>query len=995
MESGFGKNLEGFLIKGNLSLISAELPDYGGNGSIEGSGTLYIDSIRQYNANDNGLNIENVIFRNKTIIVPYTQPSSDPTSASFIIDGGISIKATQDATSSTSGGGLTVLGGVGIGKNLYVNQSINVGSTGSIVINNTSTTTNIASYSTGLVCKGGANIYQNLNVGGLVNVTGNRITGVATPIIGSDAVNLDYLNDRLGDFTFTGGSGTVTGNFTSGQIIIADTNGNSIRGFESLRYETSGLIDSVVLSDTTVLNIKTTIGATGLGSGGSLTVAGGASILGNVYIGSQVDVTGHRITGVDTPIVGSDAVNLDYLTDVLINMGFTSGTGITGDFKAGQLLVGLSDEGNVITGYDNVTFAPSANSGGTLLLDPNTSLVINNTTNATGVGTGGALTVDGGASFGGTVYIGDGLDVNLQNITNVKWPINPLDGVNKDYVDDLYAETDNALRQLMACCCEKETAAIYLLDNNVLVPQDISPFSFDPTVRAFLSYVYVNYDDKNCAIFTLRGINRGNDLWWLSSTYVGDATGVNFFIRGEMSTSRGVIQYTNSNSTGLTSIRFRNVIEIDNVSDVGQINLTLTTTEEFVTIPGFVFDNTVVDSAQVIVSIANDSDGHHAIYFINCVLMGDSWISNIHSLGNLSGIQFRLLSDNVTNTGILQYRNTNSGNGDYILRAKQTQILKSQNEITLLANTTVNPLDVNSAIFSFDESVTDFQLKFYVTVTGINKYALFEVEGVKSAGTWLINTRFIGDQTGINFYIRTTNNIGYLQYTNTNNYDAILKYIKDVPLLFEPMSVSKGGTGNRQLQPYTVLRGNGYDPIIGTVDFIYQDYKLILGEQSSIVLKNTSPAINFSTGTLVTDGGISVQKNVIIGDSLTIKNIDVTPSIGDISAERSFSAQNNQQTPVNVTGWEFTEPRIKSFSGIACVTILIDDPVNDQLDALYEVKGLRKKSGWMIQSTSMGDTTGVVFNITGNGQVQYTSTNITNWISTTIKFRAMTTTLNA
>ena len=49
MESGFGQNLEGFLIKGNLSLNPSVLPLYQGDGSIEASGTLYVNKIQEYN----------------------------------------------------------------------------------------------------------------------------------------------------------------------------------------------------------------------------------------------------------------------------------------------------------------------------------------------------------------------------------------------------------------------------------------------------------------------------------------------------------------------------------------------------------------------------------------------------------------------------------------------------------------------------------------------------------------------------------------------------------------------------------------------------------------------------------------------------------------------------------------------------------------------------------------------------------------------------------
>jgi len=63
-------------------------------------------------------------------------------------------------------------------------------------------------------------------------------------------------------------------------------------------------------------------------------------------------------------------------------------------------------------------------------------------------------------------------------------------------------------------------------------------------------------------------------------------------------------------------------------------------------------------------------------------------------------------------------------------------------------------------------------------------------------------------------------------------------------------------------------------------------------------------------------------------------------------------------------------------------------------DSLFEIKGLKKASGWVIYTNSVGDDTGIAFSINNTtGQIYYTSTNQTDWISTKIKFRAITTTI--
>ena len=75
---------------------------------------------------------------------------------------------------------------------------------------------------------------------------------------------------------------------------------------------------------------------------------------------------------------------------------------------------------------------------------------------------------------------------------------------------------------------------------------------------------------------------------------------------------------------------------------------------------------------------------------------------------------------------------------------------------------------------------------------------------------------------------------------------------------------------------------------------------------------------------------------------------------------------------------------------MACITI---ETSTETLDNLYELKGLRTSSNWLLQSNTMGNNVGIDFTITNAGQIQYTSTNIDNWISTNIKFRATTTTI--
>lgn len=113
-----------------------------------------------------------------------------------------------------------------------------------------------------------------------------------------------------------------------------------------------------------------------------------------------------------------------------------------------------------------------------------------------------------------------------------------------------------------------------------------------------------------------------------------------------------------------------------------------------------------------------------------------------------------------------------------------------------------------------------------------------------------------------------------------------------------------------------------------------------------------------------------------------------TSSAGDIP-ETSFSLANNQASPANVTGLAFSNATARSFRVHASVII---DATADLFE-VYELSGIQKGSSWDMSQTSTGDDAGLTFSITNAGQIQYTSTNNAGFVSGTLKFRAITTTV--
>lgn len=1016
MESGFGQNLEGFFIKGNLSLAPSASPSLHGDGSIEGSGTLYFDIIREYNQY-NGINIQDVQFKNGQLLIPYTIPSSNLTSASVIIDGGMSVKHTQNSTSITSGGGLTVAGGASFGKNVNIGGVLNLNNkkivnveypsdgtdavnkdyvdsvatkvsgnftTGQIIIADSngdairgydffntdlsqvnlsiplviSNTSNANGTTGALNVSGGVNISKDLLLNGLINLNGNKIINLDYPINNQDGANKKYVDDRISTIS----AGSVSGNFTQGQLIVGDSGGTLI-GYNTLTYDGS------------ILTLNSTVPS-------AFVCYGGLSISKDVFVGGTLNVNNNNLLNVAYPINGSDGVNKDYVDNQIANIFNTSGTGLTGNFSAGQLLI-ANTNGTSLRGYDNLKFLDDGTFGN-LILNDNTNLYIANTTDATGLSDGSFITL-GGASFNKSVFIGGQLDVNKQRITNVSYPYESFDGVNKAYVDGLFNE-------LNSCCTDPISENIYeetfVLNNNVTIPEDINTFNVDNSIKAFIANVYINVNDNNTtnSFYTIYGVNKGTE-WCINTNYIGKNTDIKFYIRTDIDVN-GIIQYTNTNLTGTTTIKYSIINQVNDITTPcsNQSNLELlNNTVTYTDLSELTFLNDRLNANKVIVYISNESENKYSLFFLNCLLKNNEWVLESYFTGDVTGIHFRIFSDN--NVGKIQYINNNT-NGIYNIRIQQFKIYKYQKTITLFNNIlTYQNIDPN---FVFSNTVNNFKLTLYVEIVELSKFALYEIQGFVDNGEWKINSKFIGDRTGIIFNIDTVSNFGYLTYTNPNIYDAKIKFIKNVPLLFEPLSVSNGGTGNIEFTQYSILRGDGTNPIIGTSDFIYKDYQLTLGTASSILINNTQPALSFTSGgTFTTNGGAIIKKNLIVGDSLVVKEVDVTPSVGDIVAERVFYASNDVNTPSNIDGYNFINVNIKSFFGLLCATIVTD---STELDTLYELRGLKKKSGWILNTSYIGDYTNIKLSITSNGQVQYTTPNIPNWVSTIFKFKAMTTT---
>jgi hypothetical protein len=197
------------------------------------------------------------------------------------------------------------------------------------------------------------------------------------------------------------------------------------------------------------------------------------------------------------------------------------------------------------------------------------------------------------------------------------------------------------------------------------------------------------------------------------------------------------------------------------------------------------------------------------------------------------------------------------------------------------------------------------------------------------------------------------------------------------------------------------------------------DELFVIDSVSGILNSHTGPSTNSSTGSMVLRGGLSITSTAnatssTSGGALTIRgglavagnffvsgaqgidnvyytnstiNSLVTNNINfGVASFFSGSATglNNVSTPTDVTGLSFSNVNIRSFT--ANITINMNRSSGGNLFETFILEGIQNDSGWILLTTGQGDITSISFSITSSGQVQYTGTNMSNWVSTTFRY---------
>ena len=189
-----------------------------------------------------------------------------------------------------------------------------------------------------------------------------------------------------------------------------------------------------------------------------------------------------------------------------------------------------------------------------------------------------------------------------------------------------------------------------------------------------------------------------------------------------------------------------------------------------------------------------------------------------------------------------------------------------------------------------------------------------------------------------------------------------------------------------------------------------------------LTLTSTDSAINFSTGSMVTYGGITIQstedalsitnggsfltpggasigKSLYVGDTLhantiTVANIKVDNiTMGTTITELnlglsniysgSFTPSNNVTSFSNIVPLVFDSSIIRSFT----VTLTASITADTNLYETFVLEGVQTDAEWDMYTSSYGDSTNITFDITSNGEIQYTTPNFPGFIDAIFNYQ--------
>jgi hypothetical protein len=419
------------LLSGGMAInCTTDATDISNGGSLTIAGgasiakTLIVNNIEYSNPENVGSTFANLVLIS-------TNPSLSVSHGSLIVAGGISIQTTFNATSITSGGGLTVAGGIAcdsdiyIGNNQYLYGTTSYYSNMSNNILNFYDPSNIERFSLDL-----NSISNNFSISRYNSIGFVEKTIDISNINGSTTFNntTPSVNEATGSIITLGG---ITINNTTDAVSLNNGGGLTVFGGTSISKQLFVGGDTVFSSTTSSTN----------SSNGSVTFMGG------VGIGADLNVAGNTVISGNLTVVGN-TTTIESTNTVLDDNILLLNSGPSGSADAGFLIQRYQFDNNTSTG-DTVSDIPYETN-----ILPNqsgmtaTQIKLSTTANSNdGYYNGWWIKITSGFSVGQVRKIEDYNGLTRVAVVSSEWSEqNPAIGdsaslYNKPYVGIIYNET--------------------------------------------------------------------------------------------------------------------------------------------------------------------------------------------------------------------------------------------------------------------------------------------------------------------------------------------------------------------------------------------------------------------------------------------------------------------------------------------------------------------------------------------------------------------------
>jgi hypothetical protein len=871
------------------------------------------------------------LVTNGTIYMSSTLGSINSSTGGLIMMGGVSISNTSDAISLTQGGSITMNGGMSVMKSIYVGNTLNIYSTGgniSLYSQNTSGDLLISNPTNKFIFAGNNTSTTYNNNISFFSLNNDNVSNYEVLSISNNNSIYNLNSDA-------GGSGIlhpIQINIGSNTGVFLTTSGNIGINLVNPEYQLdiNGSVQANDYSYFNQLTVYSTDEAFDEFTSGSLSVMGGASITKNLFVGGQstfTNTTDSSSTSASVYMAGG----LTIASGQSSNYGFGALTVLGGGYFGGELYV-----------QQNLNVNGSINGGGS-----SSSTFAYFTLTATDE----SVNLSSGSlvSFGGITI---DTYANSQNVSNGG---SFLTAGGASIGKDLYIGGD-----LYNYGIEN----FYNNTNNLINFYDISNiirFSIDRDTSNN-NFSISRYD--NTGSFIEKNIDISNSSGKITLNNSAISTGVN---TGSLVTIGGITINATENAGSLNNGGALSVFGGTSISkDLyvgGDVILSSTTdstnsNEGALKIAGGVGinGNVNINGNTVITGNLSILGTTNSVYSTNTLLSDNILVINSGPSGTSDG-------------GVLVQRyqlDNDIGDGDVvndITNTEKTYIIPNQSGMT----------NLEIKLSTLADSTDDYYIGWWIKITsGFSNNQVRKIIGYTGStriatidAIWTTQNPSIGDS--VNIYNKPY--VGLIWNEIRDRFDL-------------GASVSDPGNSNVTLTEYVSLHASNitlYNTINSNSSSVGS---LILAGGMSI--QTTEDATSLTSGNALTiSGGASIAKSLYVGTKMYIAGVDVTPNTYDIFGSVIYNASNNVVSE-NINTLLFPNS-VFGFDIYLSARLI----ATNNLYSNYHIRGVNKGLTWEIITSYVGDSI-ATFNITNDGQLQYTTPNFTGFTNLTFKYKVFT-----